>query len=340
MYEVLQRILAWIWRFLRSTWRGFFGAAPPPPSLPPPANPNEIIIDFSLEAAEEEEELSLFHLPYEVLEQITSQLSYQDLVALRWVSQAGQEYCLNVVTELRGQQATAENAAIFSRILLFESENKPPIFDSCFHSLTNLTELSVTDCFDLTDNALKNLEELRKVSIIGGSSITGLGFIRPDQIEELNLFRNDSFDGKMLRHFTSLKALNLSLQKTISDLSLVLVADSLEALDLSENTMVEGPALLMLANLKKLVLIENDCICDNDLQNLALEELNLRSNRKISGNCLENSIYTMKYLNLRNNSTFSNSNLENFDILEKLNLINNKRIDREWFQTYTNVEII
>jgi hypothetical protein len=137
-----------------------------------------------------------------------------------------------------------------------------------------------------------------------------------------------------------LKALNLSLQITLSDLSLVLVADSLEALDLSENTMVEGPALLMLANLKKLVLIENDCICDNDLQNLALEELNLRSNRKISGNCLENSIYTMKYLNLRNNSTLSNSNLENFDILEKLNLINNKRIDREWFQTYTNVEII
>ncbi len=82
---------------------------------------------------------------------------------------------------------------------------------------------------------------------------------------------------------------------------------------------------------------ENSLVAEAFLVNLSLlQHLNLRSNQVINGDLLVDSPvqHSLKTVNLRNNFTFSNRNLIEFEILESIDVRNNKRIDREWFKTY------
>ncbi len=227
---------------------------------------------------------------------------------------------------------------VFTLARVFDSERETTRTE-WLELMTALEAVRLLDCVAVADAAIEQSHAtLRELTVNGGSRIVGSVFQKVPfaALTRLDLARNWTFDGAMLRHLSHLQALSLQCQLTVSDADLAPLGKSLRELDLCENTVVEGRCLYELTNLQSLSLQENDRVTEKHLRHLSsLQKLNLRSNRIVRGEMLlEAARYSLVELNLRNNYTFSNTNLIEFESLEVIDVRSNKRIDRDWFATY------
>lgn len=219
-------------------------------------------------------------------------------------------------------QMTSDEIRRFTNLeYLWLCDNEINVTDETLLSLTNLTDLDLTNNTIITDNAVSKLINLTCLNIYG-SNITNVGISSLHRLKALHIDKERTISSVDIQNLTNLQQLGRNKIEKMA------VSEIIESFDekIEEKT--------RLGNLFELKLMNNDLI-----KMKLLKKLKLHRNANITDEALSTAT-TLKTLILRDNAHISNKGIYTLINLQYLDITKNKVITDDALKKLVNLKTL